>query len=223
MKVLALISQKGGVGKTTLATALAVAAERDGRNVAVFDLDDQATAEFWGDIRTAETPVVRGVKLALLGRDLDKARNAGADLVILDCPPIHAAALSAAEPADFVLIPTKPALFDIRSMRSTLKLMQSIGKRCGVVLTFCPVVGSQVAEARQLVTEIEAELAPVDMHQRVAYQRAQEDGRTPQEFEPDGKAAAEVALLYSYIHKVLNGKERHVRDKEKSVRQRAQG
>lgn len=220
MKILAIISQKGGVGKTTLATALAVAAERQGQAVAVFDLDDQATAAFWAECRAADTPPVQDVKLALLGRDLDRARNAGADLVILDCPPKHDAAIVAAEPADFVLIPTKPALFDIRSMRATLKLMQSIGKRCGVVLTFCPVVGSQVAEARQLVQEIGAELAPVDMHQRVAYQRAQEDGRTPQEYEPDGKAADEVKRLYSYIHTVLHGEKAHG-IKTKSLRKRA--
>lgn len=220
MKILALISQKGGVGKTTLATALAVAAEQDGKNVALFDLDDQATAAFWGDIRASETPPVRDVKLALLARDLEKARAAGADLVILDCPPVHAAAIGAAEPADFVLIPTKPALFDIRSMRSTLKLMQSIGKRCGVVLTFCPVSGSQVNDARQLVQEIGANLAPVEMHQRVAYQRAQEDGRTPQEYEPDGKAADEVKRLYSYIDKVLHGEKAHGVE-AKPVRKRA--
>lgn len=222
MKILAIISQKGGVGKTTLATALAVAAEQDGQNVALFDLDDQATAAFWGDIRASETPPVRDVKLALLARDLEKARNAGADLVILDCPPVHAAAIGAAEPADFVLIPTKPALFDIRSMRSTLKLMQSIGKRCGIVLTFCPVAGSQVTDARALVQEIGAELAPVDMHHRVAYQRAQEDGRAPQGFEPDGKAAAEVKQLYSYIHTALHGEKAHVRQ-AKPVRKRVQG
>ena len=220
MKILALISQKGGVGKTTLATSLAVAAQMDGQNVALFDLDDQATAAFWGDIRVAEVPPVRDVKLALLARDLERARAAGADLVILDCPPIHAAAIGAAEPADFVLIPTKPALFDIRSMRATLKLMQSIGKRCSVVLTFCPVVGSQVAEARQLVQEIGAELAPVDMHQRVAYQRAQEDGRTPQEYEPDGKAADEVKRLYAYIHTSLHGEKVHG-SKTKPLRKRA--
>jgi chromosome partitioning protein len=156
----------------------------------------------------------------LLARDLDRARHAGADLVILDCPPKHDAAIVAAEPADFVLIPTKPALFDIRSMRATLKLMQGIGKRCSVVLTFCPVVGSQVAEARQLVQEIGAELAPVDMHQRVAYQRAQDDGRTPQEYEPDGKAADEVNRLYSYIHTSLHGEKAHG-IKTKPLRKRA--
>lgn len=220
MKILALISQKGGVGKTTLATALAVAANQQGQNVAVFDLDDQASAEFWGEIRQAETPPVQGVKLAFLDRDLEKARRAGADLVIIDCPPDHAVALRAADPSDFVLIPTKPAILDIRSMRSTLKLMQGIKKRCSVVLTFCPVIGSQVADARQLVAEIGADLAPIEMHQRVAYQRAQEDGRAAQEYEPDGKAAAEVKQLYSYIHKVLHEEEAHDRE-AKQIRESA--
>src|SRR5690606_32000985 len=100
------------------------------------------------------------------------------------------------------------------------KLMQSIGKRCGVVLTFCPPIGSQVAEARQLIESIGADIAPVDMGQRVAYQRAQEDGRAPQEYEPDGKAAAEVKELYSYIHKALHGAKRHG-DKTKQIRKRA--
>ena len=44
MKVLAVLSQKGGVGKTTLATCLAVAAEQAGKEVAIIDLDPQATA-----------------------------------------------------------------------------------------------------------------------------------------------------------------------------------
>ena len=58
MKILAIISQKGGVGKTTLATALAVAAERDGKRAAVFDLDPQASAAFWKDTRQDEAPAV---------------------------------------------------------------------------------------------------------------------------------------------------------------------
>ena len=61
MKTLAIISQKGGVGKTTLATALAVAAERDGKNAAIFDLDPQASATFWKDTRPAESPAVAAI------------------------------------------------------------------------------------------------------------------------------------------------------------------
>jgi chromosome partitioning protein len=209
MKILAIISQKGGVGKTTLATALAVAAEEDGQSVAVFDLDDQASASFWGDVRKAETPTVHDAKFALLTRDLERMRNAGADLVILDCPPIHTRALEAAAPADLVLIPTKADILDIRSMRATVAMMQNIKKPLTVVLTFCPPTGAEVAEAREIVTGIGADLAPIEIHQRKAFARAQQEGLTPQEYEPQGKAAAEVKQLYNYIHKLLHGKASH--------------
>ena len=58
MKTLGLISQKGGVAKTTLATALAVCAELAGKGTVVFDLDPQASAAFWKDTRQADTPAV---------------------------------------------------------------------------------------------------------------------------------------------------------------------
>ena len=54
MKIVSIITQKGGAGKTTIATALAVAAQKDGLNTAILDLDDQATSCFWGDIRTSQ-------------------------------------------------------------------------------------------------------------------------------------------------------------------------
>ena len=56
MKVLSVVSQKGGVGKTTLATALAVEASREGKQIVMFDLDPQASASFWKDTRKDETP-----------------------------------------------------------------------------------------------------------------------------------------------------------------------
>src|SRR5688500_14721445 len=87
MKTLAVISQKGGVGKTTLATALAVAAGRDGKQVAVFDLDPQASATFWYDTREAETPAVASVAPARLEHILIAARQGGCDLAVIDTPP----------------------------------------------------------------------------------------------------------------------------------------
>lgn len=211
MKILAIISQKGGVGKTTLATTLAVAAEKSGQTVALFDLDDQASASFWGDVREAQTPFVRDAKVALLQRDLDRARNAGTDLVILDCAPSQASAQAVSEQADFVLIPTKPDILDIRSMRSTVKIMQSFGKRFGVVITFCPPAGPEVGDAKAGIQSIGAELAPVDIHLRKAYARAQQAGLAVQEYEPDGKAAREIKALHSYVHKVLHGEAKRVR------------
>lgn len=199
MKVLSIISQKGGIGKTTLATALAVAAERDGKQVALFDLDDQASACFWSDIRQAPTPAVKDLKAVRLEVYLKSMREAGCDLVIIDCPPVHKdIALEAAAPADFVLIPTKPDLFDVRSMQLTVNLLSKINKPSAVILTFCPPAGPEVPGARDTVAQIGATLCPVEIGLRKSYARAQQTGLTPQEFEPDGKAASEIADLYEY-------------------------
>lgn len=199
MKVLSIISQKGGVGKTTLATALAVAAEKDGKQVAVLDLDDQASACFWSDIRESPTPAVKDVKAVRLGVYLESIREAGCDLVIIDCPPVHKdIALDAAAPADFVLIPSKPDLFDIRSMTLTVKLLSKIAKPSAVVLTFCPPSGPEVPGAREAVQNIGAQLCPVEIGLRKSYARAQQTGQTAQEFEPEGKAAEEISQLYDY-------------------------
>ena len=86
MKTIAVISQKGGAGKTTLAVHLAVAAQQAGYGAAIFDLDPQATAEMWGQWRKDQPPEVIPAKPATLARTLDKVREAGAEVLVLDTP-----------------------------------------------------------------------------------------------------------------------------------------
>ena len=192
MKTLAVISQKGGVGKTTLATALAVAAEANGRPAAVFDLDPQASAAFWKDTREAETPAVIAVPPARLQHVLKAAAGSGCALAVIDAPPFAKdIAFEAAQHADFILIPTRPAVLDVMAMTKTLELVRHYTKPSSVVLTFCPIQGR--------VRQLGAMLAPVRIHNRVAYSRAQQTGLSAQEFEPDGKAADEIKQLYSFV------------------------
>ena len=199
MKTLAIISQKGGVGKTTLATALAVAAEREGKIAAVFDLDPQASAAFWKDTRTADTPAVVAIPPARLQHVLKAAADTGCDLAIIDAPPFAKdIAFEAAQHADFILIPTRPAVLDVMAMTKTLELVTHYGRPSAVVLTFCPIQGREIADTEEAVKQLGASIAPVRIHNRVAYSRAQQTGLTAQEFEPDGKAAAEIKQLYAY-------------------------
>ena len=200
MKTLAIISQKGGVGKTTLATALAVAAERGGRSTAVFDLDPQASAAFWKDTRAAETPAVIAVPPARLQHVLKAAAGSECALAIIDAPPFAKdIAFEAAQHADFILIPTRPAVLDVMAMTKTLELVRHYAKPSSVVLTFCPIQGREVADTEGAVKELGAILAPVRIHNRVAYSRAQQTGLSAQEFEPEGKAADEIKQLYSFV------------------------
>ncbi len=221
MKILSILTQKGGAGKTTIATSLAVAAEQDGKQVAILDLDDQATACFWSDVRGENsTPPVKDVKAIRLPHVLEALKEAGCDLVILDCPPIHRdIATDAASPSDFVLIPSRADVFDFRSMRQTVEMMQAINKPCAVVLNFVPPAGQEVEDARAGIKSLGAELSPVEIHQRKAYARAQQSGQTALETEPHSKAAAETIALYKYTIKQLD--EVHHGQKAEQTRRRA--
>lgn len=199
MRVVGVISQKGGVGKTTLATALAVAAERRGKTAAVFDLDPQASAAFWKDTRQGETPAVIAVPSARLQHMLRTAAISGCDLAIIDAPPFAKdIAFEAAQHAHFVLIPTRPAVLDVMAMTKTLELVRHYAKPAAVVLTFCPPQGREVTDTEEAVRQMDASLCPVRIHNRVAYSRAQQTGLTAEELEPDGRAAEEIKKLYEF-------------------------
>src|SRR5512147_2547784 len=106
MKTIALIAQKGGAGKTTLALSLAIAAERTGATSVIIALDPQATACNWGDRREADTPVIVDAQPARLQSALQKAEEASVDIAIIDTPPrSEQATLAAAKAANLVVIP----------------------------------------------------------------------------------------------------------------------
>ncbi len=200
MKTIAVVSQKGGVGKTTLATALAVEAARDGRRAVVVDLDPQASASFWRDTRTEDEPAITAEPAARLAHVLAAAAEAAVDLAIVDTPPFSKdIAYEAAERADFVLIPTRPAVLDVMAMTRTLDLVKHYGRPHAVVLTFCPPAGREVEDTVKVIAELGATLAPVRIGNRVAYSRAQQSGRAAQELEEGGKAAQEIKELYTYV------------------------
>ena len=208
MKVLAVLSQKGGVGKTTLATSLAVAAESDGKSVAVVDLDPQATATFWRDTRGKDTPAVISIQPIRLPAVLKAAKEQGTDLVIIDGAAVQREiAYDTAAVSDFVLVPTKPAVFDIKSMSDTIKAVQQHEKPLAIVLNMIAPTGVENTDAFDAAQVLGVDICPVTIGNRKAFFRSQGEGLAVQEFEPGGKAAEEIQELYTYTCIHLNTKE----------------
>jgi len=200
MKVLAILSQKGGVGKTTLATCLAVAAEAEGKKSAIFDLDPQATASFWLDVRNNDVPAVISIQAVRLQAMLKAAEEAGTELAIIDGAAVaRDVAFEAAQAADYVLIPTKTAVFDTMSMMHTIEIVRQQDKPFSIVLTFVPPVGQETGDAISAANELNASICPVHIGNRKAFFRAQSEGKAVQEYEPNGKAAEEIEKLYNYM------------------------
>jgi len=200
MKTIAVISQKGGAGKTTLSVHLAVAAESKGVSAAIIDLDPQSSAAGWGDSREAESPAVVSAQAARLAQVLEAAREGGAGIAILDTAPhSESTALAAARAADFILIPCRPAILDLRAIGSTIDLVKLANKPCAVVLNAVPPRGGLAKDAQEAIAGYGVGVAPVHFAQRAAFAHALTAGQTAQEYEPDGKAAEEALQLYMWI------------------------
>jgi len=210
MRTIAVVSQKGGAGKTTLALHIAVAAELSGLSTAMLDLDPQGTAEAWAAWRKEEPPEVIGAKASTLPRTLEKAATAGADLVVIDTPPMaQAEARAAAQAADLILIPCRPRPFDLHAIQTTAGLVLDMGKPAFVIFNAGPPRGTVAyTEATEVATLIGFKVAPVHLTERAAFHVATRDGRSAQEMEPEGKAAAEVAAIWTWICAQLQVKSR---------------
>jgi chromosome partitioning protein len=199
MKTIAVVSQKGGVGKSTLAVHLAALAAKT-QKVILMDLDPQGSAMEWGSRRGDRPPDIMPAHPASLGREIERASNDGYSLAIIDTAP-HAdhAALQAARAADLIVVPCRPATFDLAAISATLDLCKLANKQAVVVINAAPIRSRVVQEAIDAVTEKGATVSPVVVRQRVAYQHCLIDGRTAGEFEPDGAAADEIAALLANL------------------------
>jgi chromosome partitioning protein len=205
MKTVAILSQKGGTGKTTLAVHLAVAAERRDVAVAVLDLDPQASAADWKDSRADESPSVTSIQSSRLRKALEVAESAGASLVLIDSAPHSAdAAVAAAEAADLILIPCRAGILDLRAIATTARIVKVTGKPAFVVLNAAPIRAPRLMEdATAAVQQHGLAVAPVVIHQRSAYAHALTAGQTAEEYEPEGKAAEEIGELFKWLAKLL--------------------
>src|SRR5215470_17645449 len=204
MKTVAVISQKGGSGKTTVCIHLVVAAERKEQTAAIVDLDPQASASTWRDVREGETPVVVSAQPNRLAIVLGEAGKHGAELVLIDTSPnSETASLTAARAADYILIPCRPHLLDLQAIALSVELARLAHRPFAVVLNAVPPKGSLSVEATHVLDQQGIPHAPIQLGQRAAFYHCLNQGQVAQEYDPLGKACEEVYELYGWLQQEL--------------------
>jgi chromosome partitioning protein len=203
--IVAIVSQKGGTGKTTTTIGLAVTAARGGDQVAVIDLDPQTNAANWRDRRQdgEDNPTVVSTQLGRLPQTVEAARNHGADLIIIDIPgKADNVAIAAARLADLVLIPCPGNMFNMETLPGVRDLIRAAGDPPAFVLyNEVPPRGTRIAEELKQLTKAHCgmDACPVHLTRRSSYEHAPDQGKAAREIDPEGKIAAETDQLYLFI------------------------
>ncbi len=200
MKTVAVVSQKGGSGKTTISGHLAVQAERAGDGpVAIIDTDPQGSLSAWWNAREAEAPLFMQSHLPDLEENLKEMLYAGIKLVVIDTPPAITESIEEViRLSDHMIIPTKPSPHDLRAVGATVRLIQKRNKPMVFVVNDASVRARITYEAAVALSQ-HGTVAPVTLHHRINYASSMIDGRTVMELDPEGGSALEIHALWEYV------------------------
>ncbi|MDH3659819.1 MAG: ParA family protein [Alphaproteobacteria bacterium] len=206
MQTVAVIGQKGGTGKTTLVTLLAVAAEMAGQVTAAIDVDPQVSLCKWSDRRQSDSPIVVDSQPGRLPHALDAARRRGVDLAIIDTAGrAEQATVIAAKASDLVILPFQPSVADLDTLEGTLDLLRLAGGRVRLaVLNRVRAQGQREEEAATWLKGADVPVCPVMLGDRITYQDAYAAGQAPMEYAPGSKASVEGRQLYVVVRRVLD-------------------
>jgi chromosome partitioning protein len=204
MQVIALAQQKGGVGKSTLAIHMAVELCRRGKRVSILDLDPQATVIKWASRRDSnwECPEVSSTDPQRLEGKLMVRKHQEFDYVFLDLPGRRAAGVNEGmRHANFVIIPSRPFDIDLEASGDTVAAAQRIGVPYAFAMTVVPPVGKRAREFSAILKERGLPVIPAIVIERITYPDAIAEGLGVAEYEPNGKAAAEMAAFTTAVLK----------------------
>lgn len=201
MRTISFVTQKGGAGKSTLASSVAVAARMAGERVFIIDLDPLQTLVKWARVRKATDIAVEHVPPGKLSKALAALEKKGITLVVIDAPgqdSAHAAAAISA--ADLCIIPARPNAFDLWASEVTRKQVREKGRDYAFLLNQCPPAqqSARVELGAKALQAMGGLLAPL-VSSRVDYQEAARLGQGVGEYNPDGVAADEMRELWGSI------------------------
>jgi chromosome partitioning protein len=202
LRTLAVLSCKGGTGKTTVSVHLAAAAARSGKRTIIADTDPQNSAMCWRRARKLPEPEVRPLNAGALFAFQRASAAAGADLMVIDT---KAAAgddgAEAARAADLCLIVVRPSFLDIMAVARSVQMVVNLGRPGLIVVNQAPLgrEGRLRSETLKLLKDLGLPLSAPVLKARAAFQAAVACGLTAEEFAPGGPAADEVEDLWRMV------------------------
>lgn len=211
MPTIAFLSQKGGAGKTTLATCVARELVLQGLEVVLVDADSQGSARDWRAATDQDTVAVVGMDRPTLDKDLKILNPDGKRWIIIDgagrSEPMTASAIRA---ADVVLIPVHPSPYDIWAANDIVDLVKSRqtvteGKpKAAFVISKVVKRTRLMGEINEALEEFAIPVFDSFTTQRQAYPTAAAQGLTPSDTEPEGEAAKEIRSIVQELRKFIN-------------------
>lgn len=208
MRVIAVLNQKGGAGKTTIATHLARALQLEGHKVLLIDSDPQGSARDWAAVDEAQPLPVVGIDRPTIERDLKSI--APHDFVVIDGAPQAAdLAISAIKAAHLVIIPVQPSPYDIWAASDLVDLVKQRIEVTDGALRAAFVVSRHIAGTKlggEITEALEGYGLPVmttKIGQRVAFPGTAAKGTTVLDSEPSSDAAAEIRDLANEVIHLL--------------------
>jgi chromosome partitioning protein len=208
MQVIAVLNQKGGSGKTTIATHLARALQLDGASVLLVDSDPQGSARDWAAVLDENPVTVVGIDRPTIDRDLKAIGHK--DFVVIDGAPQAAdLAVSAIKAASFILIPVQPSPYDIWATADLVELVKqrievTDGKLRAAFVVSRAIKGTRIgAEITEALAGYGLPVLASRITQRVSYPGTAAAGTTILDAEPDGDGASEIRALMNEIKQKL--------------------
>jgi len=213
VKTLAVMSRKGGAGKTTVAVNLMLAARAMGVRAVLADADPMRSAHEVLKGRDEAPALLFETSASKLFTLAEACRRGGADLLIIDTPAAPEADVAeAVKVADLCLAVARPTYLDLAAAVLSVAVIQRLGREGLIVLNQCPPARSGV-EPPGVVKAFEAlrfanlPVAPTAIRSRLVYQTAFAQGRSVLEIDAEGSAAREVRSLFGHVWRRLSGRQ----------------
>ena len=204
MRVVSVLNEKGGSGKTTIATNLASAWHAAGRDVLLLDADPQLTALDWSDTGDTEGVPVVHLGDSSLEDDLPRVGESFELVVIDGAPRMGSLTASAVRTSDLVVIPVQPTAADIWSAETVVDVCEAHAVPAVIVLSRAVVGTREAGEADEALKSFGLPVLEGRTSQRIAYSRALGQGKSALELPGAEKAEEEVRAIADEVLSHLN-------------------